>query len=98
MGYFADLLHESRKYAHLFLNEASQRFEGLLSAELERAANQYRLVEEACRSLTEMFPWGQPHAPIQEPDRRREAMDLLIRIKGLDIEGRIQLGRLLEIT
>jgi hypothetical protein len=97
MGYFAGIFHESRHYAHLFLKEASLRFDGTLSEALSGAADHYKLVEEAFLSLSSLFPWSQPHIPIEDPDRRREAIELLTRIKQLEIEGWNKLEKLLEL-
>jgi hypothetical protein len=97
MGYFADIGHESRRYAQLFLKEASERFDAASSEELSRAADHYKLIQEAFRSLTELFPWSQPHLRIEDPDRRREAAELLTVIKKLEIEGYGKLEKLLDM-
>jgi hypothetical protein len=44
-----------------------------------------------------LFPWSQPHTPIEDPDRRREAVELLTQIKQLEIEGRKKLEKLLNL-
>ncbi|QYR21284.1 hypothetical protein KZ483_26990 [Paenibacillus sp. sptzw28] len=95
MGYFADIGHESRRYAQLFLKEASERFDGAFSEELRLAADHYTFVHEAFRSLVDLFPWSQPHTRIEDPDRRREAVEILTRIKQLEMEGYRKLENLL---
>ncbi|WP_308639029.1 hypothetical protein [Paenibacillus silvisoli] len=94
MGYYADTLYESRRNGYLFLKEASGRFEGELSAALSRASAHYKLVQEKLQALSMMFPWEQPGRPIEDPDRRKEAAELLSDIKRLDGEGEQWLERL----
>ncbi|XEC94179.1 hypothetical protein AB6A23_23135 [Paenibacillus tarimensis] len=97
MGYFTDICHESRRFAHLFLSEAADRFDGVLSEELGRASEHYRQIQEAFRSLNQLFPWSQPHAPIEDPDRRREAIEALAGIRGLEIEAHDILEKLHDL-
>lgn len=97
MGYYSDIYHEGRHYAHLFLKEAAGRFEGTLSEVLYHTADHYKRIQEAFRSLTALFPWSQPHSPIEDPDRRREAMEALIAIKKLEQEGNVKLAKLRDI-
>lgn len=96
MGYYVDLNYEARRYAHLFLMEASSRFDGELSGVLTQAADHYKRIREAYQILNELYPWMQPHAPIEDPDRRRQAVDGLTRIKQLEVEGYIWLQRVKE--
>lgn len=97
MGYFVDILHESRRYATQFLIEASEKFEGSLSIELKSTAEHYQLMEEAYRFLNDLFPWSQPHAPIEDPDRRQEAIETLNRIRQLESDAHQKLYRLVEL-
>jgi hypothetical protein len=97
MGYFAEICHESRHYAYLFLKEASLRFDGALSEAIFTAADHYKFTKEAFLSLSNLFPWSQPHTPIEDPDRRREAVELITQIKHLEIEGSNKLEKLLDL-
>lgn len=94
MGYFADLGNEARGNAYQFLNEASERFTGAFAEELALASEHYKQVSDAFRQLNDLFPWSQPHAPIEDPDRRVQAIELLERIKELEQEGCHHLERL----
>ncbi len=98
MGYYADIMHESRRYARLFLSEASVRFGGALANDLARMAEHYKNMEEEFRLLNNMFPWSQPHTPIDDPDRRQEAVKLLSRIRELEVEGIRMIEKLEETT
>ncbi|MFE5322084.1 hypothetical protein ACFQ88_25755 [Paenibacillus sp. NPDC056579] len=95
MGYFIDLFHESRLYAYRFLLEASEHFDGRPGDELRTAAEHYGVIAKNFQSLNKLFPWMQPHAPIDDPDRRREAVELLTGIRQLEEEGWGLLERLL---
>ncbi|WP_409340742.1 hypothetical protein [Paenibacillus sp. MBLB4367] len=97
MGYFTDILHESRHNAYLFLLEASERFEGALGRECSGVAEAYKRIKEEYQALNELFPWMQSHAPIEDPDRRQEAVERLARLKKLESEGYVKLERLLSI-
>ncbi|TMV50082.1 hypothetical protein FE783_10990 [Paenibacillus mesophilus] len=94
MGYYADLFHEGRRYAHLFLQEASGRFGGDLGEQLSHTADHYRLIREAFQKLNELFPWDQPRSPIEDPDRRSEAVQLLTGIRSLEAEAYRKLEKL----
>lgn len=96
MGYFADMFYESRLHAHRFLMEASERFDGKPRDELHAAAKHYSAIRATFKSLNELFPWMQPHAPIEDSDRRREAAELLTRIRKLEEEGYLLLGKLMK--
>ncbi|WP_309119321.1 hypothetical protein [Paenibacillus sp.] len=89
MGYFVDIMHESRRYAQQFLAEAAERLEGddAMAKRLAVAAEHYKKVSGLYRTLEQMFPWMQPHAPIADAERRQHAIELLERIKRLDEEG-----------
>lgn len=87
LGYFADIGYEARRYAYQFLQEASQRFDGELQENLQHVAAQYKKIQDAYKALNDLFPWSQPHAPIDDPDRKFQAIELLTRIKELDQEG-----------
>ncbi|RAV22874.1 hypothetical protein [Paenibacillus contaminans] len=97
MGYYADNFHESRHNAFLFLREACERFDGELGKKLSAAADHYKLVKEQFQALSLLFPWSQPHEPIEDPDRRKEAVDRLIQIRELEKEGYRRLEKLLSI-
>ncbi|WP_274364135.1 hypothetical protein [Paenibacillus thermotolerans] len=94
MGYYADLGNEARRYAYQFLKEASERFAGGFADGLAQAAGHYKQVSDAFRTLNDLFPWSQPRAPIEDPDRRMQAIELLERMKELEQEGCHQLERL----
>lgn len=97
MGYFADLGNEARRYAYLFLKEASERLSGELAEGLERAAAHYKRISDAFRQLNDLFPWCQPREPIEDPDRRMQAIELLEQIKELEREGIRHLERLVLV-
>lgn len=89
MGYFVDIMHESRRYAQRFLAEAAERLaeDGVLAKRLTAAAEHYQQVCGLYKTLEQMFPWMQPHAHIADTERRQQAVELLTRIKRLDEEG-----------
>lgn len=87
MGYYSDLGHESRRYAYQFLKEASERFSGVFAERLALASEHFKQVKNVFGALNELFPWSQPHAPIEDPDRRRQAIELLEQVKALEQEG-----------
>lgn len=95
MGYYADIWHESRHYAALFLEEAQGRIEGA-DEEFEAALQVYKLIRDAYSRLTGLFPWMQPRKPIEDPFRRREAIGLLSEIKALEEKAEQALRRLLQ--
>lgn len=86
MGYYADIWHESRHHAAMFLQEAQVRMEGL-AEEIARPLELYRSIKEAYKSLNELFPWMQPNSPIEDPFRRKEAVQLLTHIMELEKEA-----------
>jgi hypothetical protein len=94
MGYYSDMFHESRRYAQLFLQEAGERFGEATGEQFLEAAEHYKLIREHFQALNELFPWAQPRAPIEDPDRRRDAIELLERVRGLEAEGRNRLVKL----
>ncbi|MCR2805765.1 hypothetical protein [Paenibacillus soyae] len=89
MGYFIDIMHESRRYAAQFLTEAAERLaeDAALARRLTAAAEHYKQVSGLYRTLEQMFPWMQPHEPIADAERRQQAIERLERIKPLDEEG-----------
>jgi hypothetical protein len=95
MGYYTDLINESRQNAHWFLREAAVRFDGELSEQLGRAADLYQQIAEVFSPIKALFPFSQPHAPIANQEHRRIALDALIRIRDLETEGYARLEKLL---
>jgi|GEM_PF-1687578 len=90
MGYFVDVWQESRHHAAQFLRELQSAMPEL-QAELGEAAAAYSAISTVYRQLNELFPWMQPHEPIADPFRRRDAISLLTEAKELEKTAHSQL-------
>ncbi|GMK37677.1 hypothetical protein PCCS19_07310 [Paenibacillus sp. CCS19] len=83
MGYFVDVWQESRHHAEQFLREMQLEIPEL-EMELGEAAVTYAAISAIYRRLNELFPWMQPHEPIADPFRRKDAISLLTEAKELE--------------
>lgn len=96
MGYYGEVWHESKRYAHQFLIECQARIpETAIAAEsLQEAIHYYKEISKKFKKVSDMFPWMQPRERIQDRERRMAAVMLLKEIRRLEEKAFASLRKL----
>lgn len=96
MGYLAEIWYESRQYAYQFLLEVKERIPSVNPTHLLEALACYDQIQQRFKQLSHMFPWMQPHEPIDDPERSEAALRLLKDIRAAEEKGLEALARLIQ--
>ena len=88
MAYNSSVWAECRGFAVLFLREAQQRLDAKLSQLFDEASKLYQAVFDNLQQVSQAFPFfGMKTDHMEDPDRRRVALERLRRARDAEEQG-----------